>query len=64
MHYPRLYYEHTDLANYSALQNLDSEVWEDIRNELLRLDEIIHSTEEKDDCFEDQIHSLSPPWAA
>lgn len=64
MHYPRLYYEHTDLANYSALPNIDSVAWEDIRNELLRLAEIIHPKEEKDDSREGQIHSLSPPWAA
>ena len=64
VHYPRLYYEHTKLANYSALPNIDSVVWEDIRDELLRLEEIIHGIEEKDDSIESQIHSLSPPWAA
>jgi site-specific DNA recombinase len=64
VHCPRLYFEHTELANNPALPNKDSVVWEDIRDELLRLEEIIHPKEEKDDSIEGQIHSLSPPWAA
>jgi len=60
VHYPRLYYEHTKLANYPALQNLDNVVWEDIRGELLRLEKIIYPTDQMDESLDCQMYALAP----
>jgi hypothetical protein len=63
VHRPRLYYKHVDQANSPPLQNIDSVVWKDIRDELLRLSEIIHPTEEIDESLEALVYSIAPPFA-
>ena len=48
--YPRRNYKHTQSANFSALQNKKSVVWNDVEKELKAIEEIISLTNKTPDC--------------
>lgn len=64
VHHRRLYYEHTKLATNPTFKNIDSVAWNEIRDELVSLSEIIHPTEEKGDFEEALLYGQGPPFAA